>query len=79
VPFYYIEYGIAQLGALQVWLNYRRDPKKALTQLLTAFKFGNTRPMPQLFTAAGIKFDFSQKTIAPLMQAVREELAKLPA
>src|SRR5262249_46092817 len=61
VPFYYIEYGIAQLGALQVWFNYRKDPKRALTQLLTAFKLGNTRPMPQLFTAAGIKFDFSKQ------------------
>ncbi len=79
VPFYYIEYGIAQLGALQVWFNYRRDPKRALTQLLTAFKLGNTRPMPQLFTAAGIKFDFSKEAVEPLIAAVRDELAKLPA
>lgn len=77
-PFYYIEYGIAQLGALQVWLNYKRDPRKALKQLLEAFALGGTVSLPALFTAAGIRFDFTQATLAPLVHAIEEELATLP-
>lgn len=78
VPFYYIEYGIAQLGALGVWLNYRKDPKAALSQLLDAFALGGTAPLPDLFAAAGVKFEFSEKTLAPLIDALQEELASLP-
>lgn len=78
VPFYYVEYGIAQLGALQVWQNYRKDPRKALSQLLDAFALGGSRPLPELFKAAGIRFDFTAATITPLMNAIGEELAKLP-
>lgn len=78
VPFYYIEYGIAQLGALQVWLNYRRDPRKALEQLLEAFALGGTRPLPELFATAGIRFAFDDATLRPLIDTVGEELAKLP-
>ena len=79
VPFYYVEYGIAQLGALQVWQNYKQDPKQALAQLLEAFALGGTRPLPELFETAGIRFDFSADTLGPLMAMVQEELAKLPA
>ena len=78
VPFYYIEYGIAQLGALQVWLNYRRDPQAALEQLLEAFALGGTRPLPELFSTAGIRFAFDEATLRPLIDAVRGELAALP-
>ena len=78
-PFYYIEYGIAQLGALQVWMNFRRDPAKALKDLFAAFALGNTRPLPELFETAGIRFDFSGDTVGPLMRQVREDLAALPA
>jgi len=77
-PFYYIEYGIAQLGALQVWQNYQRDPKAALAALLDAFALGGTRPLPELFETAGIRFDFSRDTIEPLMHAIRERLEQLP-
>jgi len=78
-PFYYIEYGIAQLGALQVWMNFRRDPEKALKDLFAAFALGNTRPLPELFDTAGIRFDFSGDTVGPLMRQVREDLDALPA
>ena len=77
-PFYYIEYGIAQLGALQVWLNYRQDRKQALGQLLEAFALGGTRPLPELFETAGIRFAFDAGTIGPLVDAIEEELAALP-
>jgi oligoendopeptidase F len=78
-PFYYIEYGIAQLGALQLWLKARDDAKAALNNYKNALKLGGTRTLPELFTAAGIQFDFSNKTIAPLMGAVSEELTALGA
>jgi oligoendopeptidase F len=78
VPFYYIEYGIAQLGALQLWLKSRQDPHRALAGYRAALALGGTRPLPELFAAAGISFDFSPKTLRPLMAALREELDQLP-
>ncbi len=76
-PFYYVEYGIAQLGALQVWANSRRDRVKALADYKRALTLGGSRPLPELFTAAGCRFDFSAQTVKPLMALVRQELAKL--
>jgi oligoendopeptidase F len=78
VPFYYVEYGIAQLGALQLWMKAKEDPQRALSNYRAGLKLGGTRPLPDLFKAAGIQFDFSEKTLRPLMNAVREELAELP-
>ncbi len=78
-PFYYIEYAIAQLGALQVWVNYKKEPVGALKRLREAFAMGGTRPLPELFSVAGARFDFSEDTIGPLVDMVRGELAKLPA
>ena len=77
VPFYYIEYGIAQLGALQVWMNARIDPKKALGDYRRGLALGGSRPLPELYQAAGIKFDFSAEIIKPLVEAVTEEWEKL--
>ena len=74
-PFYYIEYGIAQIGALQVWANFRKDPKKAIDDLFRAESLGSSRPLPELFAAANIKFDFTPKTLEPLMQVVWDELS----
>ncbi len=74
LPFYYIEYGIAQLGALQLWVKAKTDPEEALAGYRRALALGGSKPLPQLFEAAGIKFDFSAETIAPLAQAVAEEL-----
>jgi oligoendopeptidase F len=76
-PFYYIEYGIAQLGALQVWANSKRDPAKALRDYKAALALGGSRPLPELFSAAGCKFQFDAATIRPLMQLLQQELQKL--
>ena len=75
-PFYYIEYGIAQIGALQVWANFKKDPKKAIDDLFRAESLGSSRPLPELFAAANIKFDFTPKTLEPLMQVVWDELGR---
>ena len=77
-PFYYIEYGIAQLGALQVWANSKNDKAKALNSYKKALELGGSRPLPELFTAAGCQFEFSEKTINPLAALLRNELARLP-
>jgi oligoendopeptidase F len=79
LPFYYIEYGIAQLGALQVWLNARRDPKKALSDYKHGLSLGGARPVGELYRAAGISFDFSESIIKPLVEAVAGEWEKLNA
>jgi len=76
-PFYYVEYGIAQLGALQVWANSRRDKVKALNDYKKSLALGGSRPLPELFSAAGCQFEFSAKTIQPLAKMLQEELAKL--
>jgi oligoendopeptidase F len=79
VPFYYIEYGIAQLGALQVWANYRRDRAAALTAYQRALALGGSRPLPELFAAAGCRFRFDAETIRELVELVRVELELAPA
>lgn len=79
VPLYYIEYGIAQLGALQLWLQARRDEKKALSNYKKGLSLGGSRPLPELFSAAGLKFDFGPAVMKSLMDEVRRELAVLPA
>jgi oligoendopeptidase F len=76
-PFYYIEYGIAQLGALQVWANSKRDKVKALNEYKSSLALGGSKPLPELFKAAGSPFEFSAKTIKPLVELTRSELAKL--
>lgn len=79
VPFYYIEYAIAQLGALQVWRNSKSDYAGAVSQYRKALALGGSRPLPELFESAGAKFDFSYDTLAPLIEMIQEELGKLPA
>lgn len=76
-PFYYIEYGIAQLGALQVWVNYRQEPAGALQAYKSALALGGSRPLPELFAAAGARMCFKPEDVRPLMQHVRDELAAL--
>ncbi|HLH56214.1 MAG TPA: M3 family oligoendopeptidase [Verrucomicrobiae bacterium] len=77
--FYYIEYGIAQLGALQVWANSRQNRTQALDRYKSALRLGGSRPLPELFTAAGCHFEFSRATVGPLIQLVRDELESLKA
>lgn len=74
VPFYYIEYGIAQLGAIGLWQQYKKDPQQAIENYLKALSLGGTRTLPELFAAAGLQFDFSATAISSLMQFVQSEL-----
>jgi oligoendopeptidase F len=78
-PFYYVEYGIAQLGALQMWRQARRDPSSALANYKKALALGGSRPLPELFSSAGLDFDFGHETVAGLMDEVQAELATIPA
>jgi oligoendopeptidase F len=77
VPFYYNEYGIAQLGAIGLWMQYKKDPKKALDNYVNALSLGGTKTLPELYKAAGLKFDFSPENIKTLMEFVNEEMDKL--
>jgi len=74
---YYIEYAIAQLGALQVWRNFRRDPGAGVRAYRKGLALGNTEPLPRLFEAAGAKFDFGDSMLGELMDFVAEEIAGL--
>lgn len=74
VPFYYIEYGMAQLGAIAVWRNFRKDPRKGLQGYQDALKLGYLRTIPEIYEAADIKFNFSREYIQELMSFVRMEL-----
>ncbi len=77
VPLYYIEYGIAQVGALQLWHNARKDKPAALARYRQALALGGSRPLPELWAAAGLNFDFSAGTLRPLIDMVRSDLNKL--
>ncbi|HEX3509131.1 MAG TPA: M3 family oligoendopeptidase [Candidatus Dormibacteraeota bacterium] len=76
-PFYYIEYGIAQLGALQVWRNSLKDPKEAVRKYRAALALGATRPLPDLFKAAGARLIFDSAGMSELIEVVEQEIAKL--
>lgn len=77
VPFYYIEYAIAQLGALQIYRRFKDDPRVAVDKYLSALKLGGSVGPKSLFDAAGIQFDFSYDMVARLMAMVEEEMAEL--
>jgi oligoendopeptidase F len=77
LPFYYIEYGMAQLGAISVWRNYKQDPKKGLEAFLKGLRMGYTGTIGQIYEAMDIKFDFSKAYISELMAFVEGELAVL--
>ena len=73
-PLYFIEYGIAKIGALQLWRQYKRDSESTLKRYQQALALGGSRPLPELFETAGIPFDFSESTIGPIVSLLREEL-----
>lgn len=77
VPFYYIEYGIAQLGAIGLWMQYKKEPQQALQNYINSLSLGGTKTLPELYKAAGLKFDFSPAHIKTLMEFVNEELEKI--
>ncbi len=77
VPFYYIEYGIAQLGAIGMWMQYRQNPQQALQNYINALSLGGTKTLPELYHTAGLRFDFSPDHIKTLMAFVNSEMEKL--
>lgn len=77
VPFYYIEYGIAQLGALQLWQTHRESPEKALKDYENAMKLGNTKILPELFAAAELKLGFDEKHVDSLINEVKTAMAEV--
>jgi oligoendopeptidase F len=77
VPFYYIEYGMAQLGAIAVWRNYKNDPEKALDAYEAALRLGYTKSIPEIYKTAGVEFNFSQEYVKELAQFVKKELDKI--
>jgi len=79
VPFYYIEYGIAQLGAIGMWMQYQKNPKQALENYMNALSLGGTKTLPELYKTAGIEFNFSPNYVKKLMDFTNSELEKLYA
>ena len=77
VPFYYIEYGIAQLGAIGLWQQYKQDPDAAINHYIGALECGGMKTLPELFKTAGLQFDFSPAYISRLMQFVKNEMDKI--
>jgi oligoendopeptidase F len=76
-PFYYIEYAIAQLGAIAIWKNFKENPNKALGQYTDALKLGYTKSIGEMYETAGVKFDFSEGYMNELIGFVRSELAEI--
>lgn len=76
VPFYYIEYGFAQLGAIGIWKNYNQDKIKALESYKSFLKLGYTQTIPNIYENAGVKFEFSSDYIKQLMEFVHEKWAQ---
>jgi oligoendopeptidase F len=76
-PFYYIEYGLSQLGAVQIWANALEDQKKALEDYLAALAMGGTATLPELYQAAGATFAFDAETLKPAVDLMEETLTEL--
>ena len=77
VPFYYIEYGIAQLGAIGLWMQFKKNKEQALNNYINALSKGGTKTLPELYKAAGLEFNFSPDHIRDLMEFVKSELVAL--
>ena len=77
VPFYYVEYGIAQLGALQLWQYHRRDASDALSRYARAMSLGNTKPLPELFGEAGLNLGFGEEHVGSLIGELNEALTEI--
>ena len=77
VPFYYIEYGIAQLGAIGLWMQFKQSKEQALDNYCSALTLGGTATLPKLYETAGLKLNFSSGIIKELMDFVKGELDKI--
>ncbi|HNA38071.1 MAG: M3 family oligoendopeptidase [Chitinophagaceae bacterium] len=75
VPFYYIEYGIAQLGAIAVWRNYKQNKAVAIDNYKNALQLGYTKSIPEMYKTAGIQFNFSREYVKELMDFMKNELS----
>lgn len=76
VPFYYIEYGIAQLGAIGMWMQYKSNKQLAMDNYCNTLALGGTKTLPKLFETAGLTFDFSPDKIKVLMAFVNSEMER---
>jgi oligoendopeptidase F len=76
-PFYYIEYGIAQVGALQVWRNSLRSPKTAVARYREALSLGAVRSLPEMYSAAGAKLTFDADLIGELVELLEEQIGQI--
>jgi len=76
-PFYYVEYGLAQLGAVQVWANARRNQKRAVAAYREALSLGATVPLPQLFSAAGARFALDAETLKQAVDLIEEVIGEM--
>jgi len=79
VPFYYIEYALAQMGAMQLWSNYRKDAQQSVGEYCQGLSLGGSRPLPELFSAAGLKFDPRGEQLPKLVAEVEAAWNKLVA
>jgi oligoendopeptidase F len=76
-PFYYVEYGIAQLGALQIWRRSLEDPERAVREYKAALALGGTKSLPEIYAAAGAKLIFDEREMADLIALVEREVDRL--
>jgi len=74
-PFYYIEYGIAQLGALRLWEKAQEDRKHAIDNYIGALRLGGARPLPELFSTAGLPFDFGPDALSQAAKMIHRSLS----
>ena len=77
VPFYYVEYGMAQLGSIQIWGNSLRDRKKAIQDYRAALSLGGNATLPELYEAAGAKFSFDDETLLNAANLIEEQISDL--
>ena len=77
VPFYYIEYGFAQLGAIAIWKNYKSNPQRTIQQYKDALELGYTKTIGEIYRTAGIEFNFSKEYVSELGAFVKQELEQL--
>jgi oligoendopeptidase F len=77
VPFYYIEYGIAQLGAIGLWMQYKQNPEQALNNYMAALSLGGTKTLPELYKTAGLEFNLTPAYIKTLMEFVKSEMDQI--
>lgn len=79
VPFYYVEYGLSLLGAVQVWRNALKDQKAALANYRRALSLGVTKSLPELYAAAGAKFAFDADTLREAVELIESAIAQQTA